>query len=185
MTGVHWVHEWKPGIPLFLPFYVKSHQEHRVHGLCLQHAKSSSWGCPWQSQLTTGTMPSQGQMADCLGATAISQPEPKGTDQALGNCHQLEWSRESHTVYFPPPWPWALKCKVSSSGSCAMDITQQEPAHTSVHVPPQCATSSASLQGNNLVNPQPKGQGKENRRQVSSWVVGIRSMTFHPQVSCV
>lgn len=126
-----------------------------------------------------------------------------GTNGWLFGCHsyhstraQGDWSsprklppagveqRKPHRLL---PTSMALSTKVQSEflRSCAMDITQQEPAHTSVHVPPQCAASSASLQGNNLVNPQPKGQGKENRRQVSSWVVGIRSMTFHPQVSCV
>lgn len=49
------------------------------------------------TKLTTGTVPRQGQMAECLDATAISQPGLMGTNQALGNCHQLESPAEKAT----------------------------------------------------------------------------------------
>lgn len=154
VTNLHWVHKWKPAIPFFLQFYVKSHQEHRVHGLCLRRAKSPSWGCPGQSQLTTGTVPRQGQMAECLDTTAIGQPELKGPNQALGNCHQLESPAEKAT-----PCTSHLhglehhRAEVSSWGSSVTGVTPQEPAHTTLHVPPQRAACSASLQGNSFVNP--------------------------------
>lgn len=133
----------------FLHFYVKSHQEHRVRGLCLRvrHTRSPSRGCPWQSQLTTGTVPRQGQMAECLDATAISQPELKGPNQALGNCQQLEHPAGKSTPSASHVHGLEQRCAKSSWGSCVRGVTAGTCPHHSAR------PTSASLQGNNPGNP--------------------------------